>query len=69
MSSVMEVIEYTPELLNEIVVTIKGANEKVAAIRIIESFYNIALPIKIKRYFLPQLSDTFRVLCFIKKCS
>lgn len=67
MSSVMEVLEYTPELKDEIIAAINGENEKEAARQIIARFVRAELPIKIKRYFLPKLCDTFRVLCFIKK--
>lgn len=67
MSSVMEVQEYTPELKDEIIAAIKGENEKEAARQIIALFVKAGLSLKIKRYFVPKLCDTFRVLCFIKK--
>ena len=69
MSSVMEVVEYSPVLLDEIIAVVDGDLNKEATKQIVGCFERAGLPIKVKRYFLPQLKDTFRVLCFIKKSS
>jgi len=67
MPPAMEVVEYSPDLLNGIVAAIDGKPQKSATRQIVRRFAEAGLPIKVKRYFLRHLEDAFRVLCFIKK--
>ena len=69
MSSIMEVVDFSSDLMDSILAVIDGKSQKETVRRVIHAFAEAGLPIKVKRYFLPELKDTFRVLCFIKKSS
>ena len=67
MSSMMEVLQYSPDLLEPILADIEGEAAKSAARGIIEAFDKNGLTIKVKHIFPTKPAAYFRVLCFIKK--
>lgn len=67
MSSVMDVLPYSPELLDVIIADIDGETAKEQARQIIKLFDEAGLTIKVKNIFPLKPNAYYRVLCFIKK--
>jgi hypothetical protein len=67
MSSVMEVLPYSPDFLETIVSEIKGQSGKKLANEIISCFDKAGLTVKVKQLFPNKPNSYCRVLCFIQK--
>lgn len=67
MSSIMNELPYSPELLEVLVADVDGAVAQRAARKIINRFADAGLPMKVKHIFPLKPSAYYRVLCFIKK--
>jgi hypothetical protein len=67
MSSVMDVLPYSPDLLDAILADIDGTVAKRTARQIIKLFDEAGLTIKVKHIFPTKPSAYHRVLCYIKK--
>ena len=67
MSSVMEVYDYTPMLLENIVSDLSAPLEQHIVERIVKLFYEAGLPVKVKHLFPNTPNSYWRILCFIKK--
>jgi len=67
MSGTKKADDFSPELLEIILTTIDSSDEKETIRKIVGSFIDCGLPVKVKQYNQACMSGTYRILCFIKK--
>jgi len=63
----MQIMDCTPEILDEVIAAIKGEPQKEAARQIARRFMDTGLTVKRKCYQAVQMQGVYRLLCFIKK--
>jgi len=63
----MQIMDCTPEILDEVVTVISGETQKEAARQIARLFMEAGLTVKAKRHIMPQYGIVFRLECYIKK--
>jgi len=67
MAQTLEVVDASPELLEEVIATFGSEEEKELARQIVKCFVEYKLPVKVKLYHQQCMKGTYRILCYIKK--
>ena len=63
----MQITDYTPDVLEEVVAVIQGEPQKEAARQVARLFLEAGLTVKIKQYQATKMRGVYRLLCFIQK--
>jgi len=63
----MQIMNCTPDVLEEVVAAISGAPQKEAARQVARLFTEAGLTLKAKRHIMPQYGIVFRLQCYIQK--
>lgn len=67
MSAIMEVYNYTPELIRNVLSSLDAETDRNLTEQIVSLFYDAGLTIKIKHIFYGTPNAYYRIQCYIKK--